>query len=102
MTENEFRLQDRIAKIKSIIEKYGEDQFEIPPIDGVDIISEMVDNAVPGNKIPRESCGRIPITAGGQEEFRCLVRDGDRLIRFQPLGVVEPEWLDWYRSTLHH
>lgn len=101
MSENEFWLQDRIAKIKSVIEKYGGDQFEIPPIDGADIVNDLVNIAVPGNHIPRESCGRIPIKAGGQDEFRCLIRDGGRLLEFWPLGVLDKDWLDWYRERMH-
>lgn len=55
MTENEFLLEDRIAKIKSTIEKYGEDKFYIAYSGGKDstVLSYLVDMAVPGNTIPR-------------------------------------------------
>lgn len=55
MTENEFLLQDRIAKIKSVIEKYGEENFYISFSGGKDstVLSVLVDMAVPGNIIPR-------------------------------------------------
>ena len=55
MTENEFLLADRIAKIKSTIEKYGEENFYISFSGGKDstVLSALVDMAVPGNKIPR-------------------------------------------------
>lgn len=55
MTENEFLLHDRIAKIKSIIEKYGEDNFYISYSGGKDstVVHELFDMAVPGNRIPR-------------------------------------------------
>ena len=55
MTENEFLLQDRIAKIKSIIEKYGEDNFYISYSGGKDstVLHELFDMAIPGNRIPR-------------------------------------------------
>lgn len=55
MTENEFILQDRLTKIKSVVEQYGEDNFYISFSGGKDstVLSELVDMAVPDNKIPR-------------------------------------------------
>ena len=55
MTENEFLLMDRITKIKSTIEKYGEDKFNISFSGGKDstVLSALVDLAIPGNRIPR-------------------------------------------------
>ena len=55
MTENEFLLQDRLTKIKSTIEKYGEDNFYISFSGGKDsvVLSALVDMACPGNTIPR-------------------------------------------------
>lgn len=46
---------DRITKIKSTINKYGEDNFYISFSGGKDstVLSALVDLAVPGNKIPR-------------------------------------------------
>ena len=55
LSENEFILQDRITKIKQIIEKYGEDSFYISFSGGKDstVLSALIDEAIPGNKIPR-------------------------------------------------
>lgn len=55
MTENEFLLQDRLAKIKSTIEKYGEENFCLSFSGGKDstVLSALVDMACPENKIPR-------------------------------------------------
>lgn len=55
MTEYEFLLEDRIAKIKSVFDKYGEENFYISFSGGKDstVLSALVDFAVPGNKIPR-------------------------------------------------
>lgn len=55
MTENEFLLQDRLAKIKSVIEKYGEENFYLSFSGGKDstVLSALLDIACPGNKIPR-------------------------------------------------
>ena len=55
MTENEFILADRIQKIKSTIEKYGEENFYISFSGGKDstVLHYLVDEAIPGNQIPR-------------------------------------------------
>lgn len=55
MTDNEFILFDRCEKIKSVIKKYGEENFYISFSGGKDstILSELVDYAIPNNKIPR-------------------------------------------------
>ena len=55
MTENEFLLQDRLAKIYSTICKFGEQNFRISFSGGKDstVLSALIDMAVPGNKIPR-------------------------------------------------
>lgn len=55
MTENEFLLEDRKAKIKSVIEKYGEENFYISFSGGKDstVLSALVDITLPKNKIPR-------------------------------------------------
>ncbi len=55
MTDNEFLLFDRKEKIKSIIEKYGEENFYISFSGGKDscVLSSLVDMAIPDNKIPR-------------------------------------------------
>ena len=53
--DNEFLTFDRIVKIRSIVEKYGEDKCYISFSGGKDstVLSYLVDLAVPGNKIPR-------------------------------------------------
>lgn len=56
MTENEFMLQDRIAKIKSINEQYDlENKAYISFSGGKDstVLHYLIDEALPGNKIPR-------------------------------------------------
>lgn len=56
MTENEFILADRIAKIQSTIEQYGgEDKFYIAFSGGKDstVLSALCDMALPGNRMPR-------------------------------------------------
>lgn len=55
MTENEFLLNDRITKIRSVIEKYGVDNFFISYSGGRDscVVSHLIDVALPNNDIPR-------------------------------------------------
>lgn len=55
MTDNEFLLFDRLQKIKSVINQYGEENFYLSFSGGKDstVLSALVDMACPGNKIPR-------------------------------------------------
>lgn len=55
MTDNEFLLFDRITKIQSVINQYGEDNFYISYSGGKDstVLHELVDMALPDNRIPR-------------------------------------------------
>ena len=55
MTDNEFLLQDRVQKIRQVINKYGEQNFYISFSGGKDstVLSALVDMALPDNKIPR-------------------------------------------------
>ena len=53
--DNEFLLQDRVQKIKQVIEKYGEENFYISFSGGKDstVLSALIDEAIPKNTIPR-------------------------------------------------
>lgn len=53
--DNEFLLQDRIQKIQQIVTEYGRKNFSISYSGGKDsnVLSVLVDLALPGNKIPR-------------------------------------------------
>ena len=56
MTENEFLLADRIAKIKSINDLYDlENNAYISFSGGKDstVLSHLIDEALPNNRIPR-------------------------------------------------
>lgn len=55
MTDNEFLLQDRLQKIRQIINQYGEDDFYISFSGGKDstVLSALIDLALPDNRIPR-------------------------------------------------
>lgn len=53
--ENEFILEDRKMKVRSLIEEYGEENCYISYSGGKDstVVSKIADLALPGNKIPR-------------------------------------------------
>lgn len=53
--DNEFLLQDRLQKIRQIINQYGEENFYISFSGGKDstVLSHIIDMAFPDNKIPR-------------------------------------------------
>ena len=55
MTENEFILEDRIAKIQSIIKPGGEERFYLSFSGGKDstVLHYLLDEAIPNNTIPR-------------------------------------------------
>lgn len=58
MTNNELILKDRLEKIKSTIEQYGEDNFSLSFSGGKDstVLSWLIDKALPNNTIPRVYC----------------------------------------------
>lgn len=53
--DNEFLLQDRLAKIRDTIKQYGANEFAISYSGGKDscVVDFLVDMALPGNDIPR-------------------------------------------------
>lgn len=55
MTDNEFLLEDRLQKIRSVVNKYGEENFYISFSGGKDstVLSALIDMALPCNTIPR-------------------------------------------------
>ncbi len=55
ISEEEFILIDRLQKIETVINTYGEDNFYMAFSGGKDstVLSALVDLAVPGNNIPR-------------------------------------------------
>lgn len=52
---NEFILEDRLQKIRSVVSKYGEENFYISFSGGKDstVLHYLIDMALSGNKIPR-------------------------------------------------
>lgn len=67
--DNEFILQDRLQKIRQIINQYGEENFYISFSGGKDstVLSALVDMAIPDNTIPR-------VYANTGIEYRLIVK----------------------------
>ena len=82
MTENEFLLQDRLTKIKSTIEKYGEENFYLSFSGGKDstVLSALIDMALPNNKIPR-------VYANTGIEYRMIVDFVERESKTASVGI---------------
>lgn len=86
MTDNEFLLQDRLQKIRQIINKYGEENFYISFSGGKDstVLSALVDMAVPENKIPRVYAN-TGIELNMIRDFVIeLQKDDDRIVIIKP------------------
>lgn len=91
MTENEFLLQDRIAKIKSINEQYNllENSY-ISFSGGKDstVLSYLIDESLPGNNIPRVySDTRIELNSVRNFVFGLKEKD-DRIKIVNPEGNI--------------
>ena len=86
MDENEFLLNDRIAKIQSVIRQYGEEHFYLSFSGGKDstVLHHLIDEALPGNRIPR-------VYSNTGIEYRAIVdfvkelqTEDDRITIIQP------------------
>ncbi len=84
--DNEFLTFDRIIKIRSTIEKYGEESFYISFSGGKDstVLSHLVDLAVPGNRIPRVYANTGIEYEAVREFVLELQRDDDRIVIIKP------------------
>jgi len=89
--DNEFLLQDRLQKIRQIINQYGEDNFYLSFSGGKDstLLSHLIDMALPENKIPR-------VFANTGIELKMIVdfvkelqKDDDRLVIIQPSQNIQ-------------
>lgn len=120
MTENEFLLEDRLTKIRSVIGKYGEENFYISFSGGKDstVLSALIDMALPENKIPR-------VYANTGIEYRLIVDFVERervkphsweLVMLKPSIPIKPmleqkgypfkskehaKWVDMYQRNGH-
>ena len=91
MNDNEFLLFDRIQKIKSIVNKYGENTFYISFSGGKDstVLSKLVDIAIPDNKIPRVYAD-TGIEYNAVKEFvKKLKEKDDRIIILKPTTPIK-------------
>lgn len=90
--EEQFILMDRITKIKSIINKYGEENFYIAFSGGKDstVLSALIDLAVPDNKIPRVYANTgIELNMVRDHVFD-LAKTDDRIKIIRPSVPVKP------------
>ena len=92
MDYNEFLLMDRIQKIQSVINKYGEENFYISFSGGKDstVLHHLIDEAVPGNKIPRVHAN-TGIEFQAIEDFvNELAKTDDRITIIKPSVPIKP------------
>lgn len=91
-TENGFLLQDRVLKIRSIMEQYGEENFYVSFSGGKDsvILSELLDIALPGNEIPRVYANTgIDLNIVRNFVFGLAKKD-KRIVIVQPKTPIKP------------
>ena len=92
MNDNELLLEDRITKIKSVLEQYGEDNFYIAFSGGKDstILSNLIDRARPGNQIPRVF-SNTGIEYNSIVSFvRSLAQNDERIKIIEPTVPIKP------------
>lgn len=86
MNDNEFLLFDRIQKIKSVVEKYGQESFYISFSGGRDstVLSAVVDLALPSNTIPRVYCDTGIEYRQMREHVKTLQEKDNRIVILKP------------------
>lgn len=91
LTDNEFLLHDRLQKIRQILGKYGEENFYISFSGGKDsvVVSELVDMALPDNKIPRVYANTGIELDMIRKFVLDLQKDDDRIIVIKPSVPVK-------------
>ena len=90
--DNEFLLYDRLEKIRSTIKEYGEKNFCISFSGGKDscVLSALIDEALPGNEIPRVYAN-TGIEYNAMVSFvRDLKNDDDRIQIIEPSVPIKP------------
>ena len=120
MTENEFILNDRIQKIKSTIEKYGEENFYVSFSGGKDstVLSNLIDMALPQNTIPRVYSNTgieynkivefVKKYGGGQHSWEIVILKPERNIKdtleyygYPFKSKSHAKWVDLYQRKGH-
>ena len=89
--DNEFILQDRLQKIRQIINKYGEENFYVSFSGGKDstVLSALVDMAMP-NKIPRVYSDTGIEYIMVRDFVRDMQKTDDRIIILKPSIPIKP------------
>lgn len=116
MTDNELLLQDRIEKIQTVIDKYGEENFAMSFSGGRDstVMHYLFDMALPNNKIPRVYAN-TGIELNMIRDFVLeMQKTDDRIIMIKPTTPIKPmlerdgypfkskmhaKWLDMYQRN---
>ena len=95
--DNELLLYDRVETIKTVIEKYGEENFYLSFSGGKDsaIVHWLLDQALPNNRIPR-----VFINTGIEYNMivdfvKELTSQDDRFIILKPTTPVRPTLEKW-------
>lgn len=88
---NELILFDRVEKIKSIINEYGEENFVISFSGGKDstVVSALVDLALPNNKIPRVYCNTGIEYLKMIEHVKKLQEKDNRIVVIKPTKNIK-------------
>ena len=91
MTDNEFLLEDRLQKIRQIINKYGEENFYISFSGGKDstVLSALVDMALPENKIPRVYANTVIELNMIRDFVFDMAKTDDRVVIIKPSVPVK-------------
>ena len=92
MTDNELLLQDRIEKIQTVIDKYGEENFYISFSGGKDstVLSWLIDYALPNNRIPRVYAN-TGIELNMIRDFVIeMQKTDDRIVIIKPITPIKP------------
>lgn len=92
MIDNQFLLHDRLAKIRSTISKYGEDNFSISFSGGKDscVLSFLVDLALPNNQIPRVYVDTGIDYALMRQFVKKLAEKDSRIVIIAPTVPIKP------------
>ena len=91
MTDNELLLQDRVDKIKQVIDDYGEENFYISFSGGKDstVLSWLIDHAVPNNSIPRVYADTGIELNIIRDFVQNLAKNDDRVVMIKPATPIK-------------
>ena len=91
MTDNEFLLEDRLTKIKSTMNQYGEENFAMSWSGGKDscVMSALFDMALPNNRIPRVYADTALDLSIMRDFIKEEMKRDDRIVEIKPTVNVK-------------